>query len=147
VGDVKLMILGNGRVGKTQICRRLRGESFDEAVPSTHGIQVSSLSLAPVFDAPGPLKIWDFGGQDMDACAVPEELDPGRLNDMACRVSNQCRSARSGAGEFLGAVPKDRAFVGYRLAETCVHGGPVVLSTNEPAQTPTDGLVPTGPLG
>jgi internalin A len=66
VGDVKLMILGNGRVGKTQICRRLRGESFDEAVPSTHGIQVSSLPIAPrVFDAPVRLKIWDFGGQDI----------------------------------------------------------------------------------
>jgi internalin A len=66
VGDVKLMILGNGRVGKTQISRRLRGESFDEAVPSTHGIQVSSVPLAPqVFDAPVTLKIWDFGGQDI----------------------------------------------------------------------------------
>ena len=66
VSDVKFMILGNGRVGKTQICRRLRGESFDEAVPSTHGIQVSSLPLAPqIFDAPVTLKIWDFGGQDI----------------------------------------------------------------------------------
>ena len=66
VSDVKLMMLGNGRVGKTQICRRLRGESFDEAVPSTHGIQMSSLPLAPqVFDAPVTLKIWDFGGQDI----------------------------------------------------------------------------------
>ena len=66
VGDVKLMILGNGRVGKTQICRRLRGEGFDEAVPSTHGIQVSSVPLAPqIFDAPVTLKIWDFGGQDI----------------------------------------------------------------------------------
>jgi internalin A len=66
VGDVKFMILGNGRVGKTQICRRLRGESFDETVPSTHGIQVSSLPLAPhVLDTPVTLKIWDFGGQDI----------------------------------------------------------------------------------
>jgi internalin A len=66
VSDVKLMILGNGRVGKTQICRRLRGESFDEAVPSTQGIQVSSLPLAPqVSHAPVTLKIWDFGGQDI----------------------------------------------------------------------------------
>jgi internalin A len=63
VGDVKLMILGNGRVGKTQICRRLRGEGFDEAVPSTHGIQVSSVPLES--DAPVTLKIWDFGGQDI----------------------------------------------------------------------------------
>jgi internalin A len=66
VSDVKLMILGNGRVGKTQICRRLRGERFDEAVPSTHGVQLSSAALAP--DALGrqaTLKIWDFGGQEI----------------------------------------------------------------------------------
>jgi internalin A len=66
VSDVKLMILGNGRVGKTQICRRLRGETFDEAAPSTHGIQVSSVPLAPqILDAPVTLKIWDFGGQEI----------------------------------------------------------------------------------
>jgi internalin A len=66
MADVKFMILGNGRVGKTQICRRLRGESFDEVVPSTHGIQVSSVPLAgQVLDAPVTLKIWDFGGQDI----------------------------------------------------------------------------------
>jgi internalin A len=60
------MIPGNGRVGKTQICWRLRDEGYDEAVPSSHGIQVSSLPLAPQeFDAPVTLKIWDFGGQDI----------------------------------------------------------------------------------
>jgi hypothetical protein len=43
-----------------------RGETFDEAVPSTHGIQVSSLPLTThVLDAPVTLKIWDFGGQDI----------------------------------------------------------------------------------
>src|SRR3569832_1560265 len=53
VGDVKLMVLGNGRVGKTQVCRRLRGESFDKTVSSTHGIQVSSVPVAlRVSDAP-----------------------------------------------------------------------------------------------
>jgi hypothetical protein len=58
------MIPGNGRVGKTQICWRLRDEGYDEAVPSTHGIQVSSLPLAPQeFDAPVTLKIWDFREQ------------------------------------------------------------------------------------
>ena len=90
--DVKLMFLGNGRVGKTQICRRLRGEAYDEREPSTHGVRVSSarLSLSTRQEsAPTPsmlatwlkwpkpsqapespnetatLKIWDFGGQDI----------------------------------------------------------------------------------
>ena len=66
VADVKLMILGNGTAGKTQICRRLRGEQFDPTVMSTHGIQVTSALLAPD-DTGNPitLRIWDFGGQDI----------------------------------------------------------------------------------
>jgi internalin A len=64
--DVKLMVLGNGRVGKTQLCRRLRGEPFDESVASTHGIMVTSAPLRPADQADGTrLQIWDFGGQDI----------------------------------------------------------------------------------
>jgi internalin A len=64
---LKLFILGNGTVGKTQICRRLRGETFDPSVPSTHGIQQFSVRLfdgdeeMPAVDA----HVWDFGGQDV----------------------------------------------------------------------------------
>lgn len=61
--DVKLLVLGNGRVGKTQLCRRLRGEVYDPALPSTHGIVVSSAPLPG--EAEAQLKLWDFGGQDI----------------------------------------------------------------------------------
>ena len=65
VTDVKFMILGNGYAGKTQIVRRLRGEPFDPAVPSTHGIQVKEAKLATdAGELPIVLRIWDFGGQD-----------------------------------------------------------------------------------
>ena len=66
VADIKLMVLGNGRVGKTQICRRLRGEDYDPRVPSTHGVFVTSASF-PASDGASPsvLHIWDFGGQDI----------------------------------------------------------------------------------
>jgi internalin A len=63
--DVKLMVLGNGRVGKTQICRRLRGLDYDETIDSTHGIVVASAELPIVGRAPARLHIWDFGGQDI----------------------------------------------------------------------------------
>jgi internalin A len=64
--DVKLMVLGNGRVGKTQMCRRLCGEDYDEKVESTHGIIVrpATLSRAGAHDT-AQLQIWDFGGQDI----------------------------------------------------------------------------------
>ncbi len=63
--EVKLMLLGNGRVGKTQIARRLRGEDYDDREPSTHGFRVSSASLPLAPGDSATLKIWDFGGQDI----------------------------------------------------------------------------------
>ena len=64
--DVKLMVLGNGRVGKTQICRRLRGEPYDDDVESTHGIIVTSAPLpGRKRSTRGRLQIWDFGGQEI----------------------------------------------------------------------------------
>ena len=68
--DVKVLVLGNGQIGKTQICRRLRGEPFDTSVPSTHGIMVTSapLAMTAIAGRPGQearLHLWDFGGQDL----------------------------------------------------------------------------------
>ncbi len=66
VRDLKLIVLGNGRVGKTQTCRRLRGENYDDTIPSTHGIQVTSATLPGTNGAAiDRLNIWDFGGQDL----------------------------------------------------------------------------------
>jgi internalin A len=66
VTDVKFMMLGNGNAGKTQIIRRLMGEAFDPAVPSTHGIQIKAARLATdAGELPIVLRIWDFGGQDI----------------------------------------------------------------------------------
>ncbi len=56
----KLMLLGNGRVGKTQLARRLRECDYDEAVPSTHGIQVHLLEQEARH-----WHLWDFGGQEI----------------------------------------------------------------------------------
>ena len=64
VREAKLVVLGNGRVGKTQICRRLRGLPYDEQVPSTHGITVTAKTWAGSADDE-VLNVWDFGGQDI----------------------------------------------------------------------------------
>ena len=59
--DTRLLLLGNGRVGKTQIARWLAGQDFDATIPSTHGIQIGAIDL------PGQIRIqiWDFGGQEI----------------------------------------------------------------------------------
>lgn len=66
MNEVKLYLLGNGFVGKTQICRRLIGEAFDKNVKSTHGISLRQ-TIRTRFDAEDQIKyhIWDFGGQDL----------------------------------------------------------------------------------
>ena len=65
--ELKLFVLGNGRVGKTQISRRLQGLGYDASVPSTHGV---TLGRFEVLEAEGDhpamqLNLWDFGGQDI----------------------------------------------------------------------------------
>jgi len=62
LGDVKLSVLGNGRIGKTQICNRLRDLPFEPDADSTHGVV---LSTAPIPDSEFVFNLWDFGGQDI----------------------------------------------------------------------------------
>ncbi len=66
--EVKIILLGNGRVGKTQLCRRFRSEPFDESVPSTHGVQIWREELrfqTGDRDQVFQINWWDFGGQDI----------------------------------------------------------------------------------
>jgi len=64
--DLKVIVLGNGRVGKTQLCRRLRGEAFQADADSTHGISITSIEVnLPGDEAPAVLNLWNFGGQDI----------------------------------------------------------------------------------
>lgn len=42
---LKVIVLGNGRIGKTQFWRRLRGRSFEPDAGSTHGLSVTTVEL------------------------------------------------------------------------------------------------------
>src|SRR4029077_6610543 len=66
--EVKVILLGNGRVGKTQLCRRFRDQPFDESIPSTHGVQIWRKELRTQFEGEEQvfqINWWDFGGQDI----------------------------------------------------------------------------------
>jgi GTPase SAR1 family protein len=64
--EVKIFVLGNGGVGKTQLCRRLRNKGFLDNKRSTSGTHVHSISVAlPGHAALVRLNLWDFGGQDI----------------------------------------------------------------------------------
>jgi internalin A len=63
VNSVKILVLGNGGVGKTQLCRHFAAEAFDPSVPSTHGIALRT--IAPASEGDATYYLWDFGGQDI----------------------------------------------------------------------------------
>jgi internalin A len=64
--ELKVFMLGNGGAGKTQLCRRLGGLSYDPSIPTTHGIQLSEMTLElEDIATPIRLNLWDFGGQEV----------------------------------------------------------------------------------
>ncbi|MEH1868818.1 MAG: COR domain-containing protein [Nostoc sp.] len=63
----KLLVVGEGGVGKTSLLRALRGEDFDTQESTTHGIEIKSLELThpTQADVTMQLNTWDFGGQEI----------------------------------------------------------------------------------
>jgi internalin A len=65
--EVKVYVLGNGRVGKTKLTRRVRGLDYGDAHENTtHGVRLYDQPVT-IEDVPYPvrLNLWDFGGQDI----------------------------------------------------------------------------------
>lgn len=60
--EYKVILVGNGGVGKTCLVERLVYDSFQEVHFSTHGV---SLQRYDEKDFPYILNIWDFAGQDI----------------------------------------------------------------------------------
>lgn len=64
----KLIVVGNGRIGKTCMIKKLLGQTCDKNEKYTHGISVLKLNKP---DLPGvktealDLNVWDFGGQEV----------------------------------------------------------------------------------
>lgn len=64
--EAKLVLVGEGEVGKSSLLAAMRGEPFDPARGSTHGIAVKTLAVAGPGGDPDEaisLNAWDFGGQ------------------------------------------------------------------------------------
>ncbi|MFC1440517.1 COR domain-containing protein [Streptacidiphilus sp. N1-10] len=65
----KVLVVGQGRAGKTSLLRALRGEAFDPQEDSTHGLSVGTLAVPHPdpehADVRMRLSTWDFGGQDI----------------------------------------------------------------------------------
>lgn len=66
VYEAKVLLVGEGNVGKTSLVARLRNEDFVESRPTTHGIELGTLRLPhPTLPVHIKLNTWDFGGQEV----------------------------------------------------------------------------------
>jgi internalin A len=64
--EAKLVLVGEGNVGKTSLVAALNNEAFVENRPTTHGIRVGQLQLPhPRLATELTLNTWDFGGQEV----------------------------------------------------------------------------------
>ncbi|MET8086480.1 COR domain-containing protein [Micromonospora sp. NPDC005197] len=64
--EAKILLVGEGNVGKTSLVGALNGEQFVKGRPTTHGIQIRELVLPhPFLNETLTLRTWDFGGQEI----------------------------------------------------------------------------------
>jgi internalin A len=63
--EVKMILVGDGGVGKTSLAAALAGSPFIEGRSPTHGIEIMPLTvLEPETETEITVRVWDFGGQE-----------------------------------------------------------------------------------
>lgn len=64
--EAKMLLVGEGKVGKTSLLAALRDMPFVRGRPTTHGIEIHHLTLRHATeDSKMILRTWDFGGQEV----------------------------------------------------------------------------------
>jgi internalin A len=64
LGEVKLILMGEGASGKTSLTKLLCGQPFDQHEPMTHGIRIGQWTAASS-SRDVRCNLWDFGGQEI----------------------------------------------------------------------------------
>jgi internalin A len=62
LNELKVLLVGEGDVGKTSLLKSLLGKPFDDKELKTPGINIEQLQF-PTQSEPVRLNLWDFGGQ------------------------------------------------------------------------------------
>ncbi|MEM9271473.1 MAG: COR domain-containing protein [Cyanobacteria bacterium P01_F01_bin.143] len=130
LNEAKLILIGEGEVGKTSLLGALRGDEWIENRQTTHGVEVDIKSLAvtePESNTEITLNGWDFGGQNIyrhthqiffTAPAIYLAVWNPRRGPEQCRVDEWIKMVKHRAYEETRPDEKPRILV------IATHGGP-----------------------
>lgn len=65
IREAKLLIVGQGAVGKTCLMNRLISNNYSDESSSTEGIEIKNWKIDAGDGRPFTLNVWDFGGQEI----------------------------------------------------------------------------------
>jgi Leucine-rich repeat (LRR) protein len=130
LNEAKLILIGEGEVGKTSLLGALRGDDWVDKRPTTHGVEVDIKTIT-LTDAGSGKEItfngWDFGGQSIyrhthqlffTAPAIYLAVWNPRRGPEQCRLDEWVKMVRQRA--FDDTRPDERP----RILVVATHGGP-----------------------
>ncbi|MER7361791.1 COR domain-containing protein [Nonomuraea wenchangensis] len=123
LNEAKLLIVGEGTVGKTSLVKRLVSDKFDSRQAKTEGIDVTRWSI----DTPNrtiSVNIWDFGGQEIMHATHQFFLTKRSVYVLVV----DCRQGDD----------QNRIEYWLKLIQSFSDGSPVILVGNKADQAPLD---------
>eukprot|EP00927_Polykrikos_kofoidii_P032304 TRINITY_DN27567_c0_g1_i1.p1 TRINITY_DN27567_c0_g1~~TRINITY_DN27567_c0_g1_i1.p1 ORF type:complete len:227 (+),score=50.28 TRINITY_DN27567_c0_g1_i1:321-1001(+) len=101
----KIVLLGDGRAGKTSLVRRYMYDAFEDDVVATVGMDFQSKSVH-LEDRTVRLQLWDTAGQERFRSLIPSYIRDAAGAVIVYDVTN--RSSFSAVPEWLDAVRTER---------------------------------------
>jgi GTPase SAR1 family protein len=128
LNEAKLILIGEGNVGKSSLLGALRGDAWIEDRETTHGVEIKAVQVQNQDNGKEiSLNAWDFGGQPLyrpthqlffTAPAVYLVVWEPRLGPEQCCVNEWIKLVRNRA--YDETRPDDRP----RILIVATHGGP-----------------------
>ncbi|NJL39962.1 MAG: GTP-binding protein [Leptolyngbyaceae cyanobacterium SM1_4_3] len=123
LNEAKLLLVGQGSVGKTSLIKRLIDNQFDRHQPQTDGLNVRTWSVY-VNNKDVRLNVWDFGGQEIYHATHQFFLTKRSLYLLVCN----CRTSED----------ENRIEYWLKLIESFGGESPVIIIGNKNDEQPLD---------
>uniref|UniRef100_UPI0035CBB3D0 COR domain-containing protein n=1 Tax=uncultured Nostoc sp. TaxID=340711 RepID=UPI0035CBB3D0 len=121
--EAKLLLIGQGSVGKTSLIKRLIRNEYDEKQPQTDGLNVETWNVQ-VNSKDIRLNVWDFGGQEIYHATHQFFLTKRSLYLLVCN----CRTSEE----------ENRIEYWLKLIESFGGESPVIIVGNKKDEQPLD---------